>query len=122
MSKEDSLIKKAQPQPIKILEHVDGHVEIFCAVICINQHLTVRNVAGEVGISIASFHQILTKKHQMLHITAKFVPHLLADVQKENMVDISQEVIVNVNGNKIFQMEWKCPCKVLPILEIFHTY
>ena len=57
-----------------------------------NRRLTVREVAEEVGISIGSCHQIFTEKLQMRRVSAKFVPHWLTDDQKENRVEISQEL------------------------------
>ena len=50
----------------------DDHVERFRAVINGNRRLTVREVADEVGISVGSFHQILTEKLQMRRVSAKF--------------------------------------------------
>jgi len=38
----------------------------------------------------------------MHHISAKFVPRLLTDDQKENRVKISQELLANANGNENF--------------------
>jgi len=38
----------------------------------------------------------------MCRVSAKFVPHLLTDNQKENRVEISQELLANVNGNENF--------------------
>jgi len=67
-----------------------------------NKSLTVREVADKVCISIGSCHQIFTEKLQMNHVSAKFVPHLLTDDQKENRVEISQELLVNANGNENF--------------------
>ena len=67
-----------------------------------NRHLTVREVADEVGISIESCHQIFTEKLQMHCVSAKFVPRLLTDDQKENCVEISQELLANANGNESF--------------------
>ena len=64
-----------------------------------NRHLTVQ-VADEVGISIGSCHQIFTEKLKMCHVSAKFVPCLLTDDQKENHVEISQELLANANGNE----------------------
>ena len=58
-----------------------------------NRHLTVREVADEVGISIGSCHQIFTEKLQMRRVSAKFVPRLLTDDQKENHDEISQEML-----------------------------
>ena len=67
----------------------DDHVDRVRAVIRGNRRLTVREVADEVGVSIGSRHQIFTEKLQMFRITAKFVPRLLTDDQKENCVEIS---------------------------------
>jgi len=67
-----------------------------------NRRLTVREVADEVGISIGPCHQILTEKIQMRSVSAKFVPRLLTDEQKENRVEISQELLANANGNENF--------------------
>jgi len=38
----------------------------------------------------------------MRRVSAKFVPRLLTDDQKENRVEISQELLANANGNKNF--------------------
>ena len=67
------------------------------------RRLTVREVADEVGISIGSYHQIFTQKRQMRRVSAKFVPRLLTDDQKENRVEISQELLANANGNENFK-------------------
>jgi len=64
----------------------DDHVERVCAVIRGNCRLTVQELADEVGISIGSYHQIFTEKLQMCCVSAKFVPRLLTDSQKENHV------------------------------------
>jgi AraC-like DNA-binding protein len=62
----------------------DDHVERVRAVIRVNRRLTVREVADEAGISIASCHHIFTEKLHMRRVSAKFVPHLLSGDQKEN--------------------------------------
>ena len=67
-----------------------------------NRHLTVREVGDKVGIGIGSCHQIFTEKLHMCHISAKFVPRLLTDDQKENRVEICQELLANTNGNANF--------------------
>ena len=36
----------------------------------------------------------------MCRVSAKFVPHLLTDDQKENHVEISQGPLANANGNE----------------------
>jgi len=43
-----------------------------------------------------------TEKPQMRRVSAKFVPRLLTDDQKENRVDISQELLADANGNENF--------------------
>jgi len=55
-----------------------------------------------VGISIESCHQIFTEKLHMRQVSAKFMLHLLTDTQKENRVEISQELLANANGNENF--------------------
>jgi len=59
-------------------------------------------VADEVRISIVSCHQIFTKKFHVCRVSAKCVLHLLNDDQKENRVEISQELLSNANGNENF--------------------
>ena len=87
------------PRPGRPSTSTDDHVERVHGVIRGNHRLTVREVADEVSISIGSCHQILTEKLQMHHVSAKFVPRLLTDDQKENHVDISQELLANANEN-----------------------
>ena len=65
-----------------------------------NRRLTVREVADEVGVSIGSCHKIFTEELQMCRINAKYVSRLLTDDQKENRVEISQELLANANGNQ----------------------
>jgi hypothetical protein len=72
-----------------------------------NRRLTVREVADEVGISIASAlhqHSILPSnfysKLRVSRVSVKFIQRLLTDDQKENRVEISQELLANANGNE----------------------
>jgi len=80
----------------------DYYVGRVRAVIRENCRLTVQEVADKVGISIGSCHQIFPEKPQMCRISAKFVPHLLTDNQKQNPVKIYQELLANANGNENF--------------------
>ena len=41
----------------------------------------------------------------MRRVSAKFVPRLLTDDQKENRVEISQELLANANGKENFLMD-----------------
>jgi len=91
------------PRPGRPSTSTDNdHVERARAVICGNHRLTVREVADKVGISIGSCSQILTAKLKMHRVSVKFVPCLLTDDQKENRVEISQELLANANGNVNF--------------------
>jgi len=54
------------------------------------------------GISIGFSHQIFTEKLQKPRVSAKCVPRFLTDDQKENRVEISQELLANANGNENF--------------------
>jgi hypothetical protein len=67
-----------------------------------NRHLTVREVVDEVGISIGSCYQIFTEKLQMCCVSARFSLRFLNDDQKENRIEISQEVLANAHGNENF--------------------
>ena len=55
------------------------------------------------GIIIGSCHQIFTEKLRMRRVSAKFMLRLLTDSQKENCVEISQELLANANGNENFR-------------------
>jgi len=91
------------PRPGRLSDSTnDDHVESVFAVTRGNCRLTVQEVADKVGTSIGSCHQIFTEKLQMGHISAKFMLHFLNDDQKENHVEISNEMLANANGNENF--------------------
>jgi len=81
----------------------NDHVEKVHAVFRGNHRLTVQEVAGKLGISIGSCHEIFTEKLKMRRVSAKFVPCLLIDNQKGNHVEISQELLASANGNENFK-------------------
>jgi hypothetical protein len=80
----------------------DDHVWIVPSVIRGNLPLTVREIADKMGISIGSFRECFTEKRQMRRFKAKLVQRLLTDDQKEKLVEISQELLANANGNEDF--------------------
>lgn len=80
----------------------DENIDAVRSVIRANRRLTVREVAEEVGISIGSCHEILTVKLGMHRVSAKLVPRLLTDDQKENRVKISQELLDRASTDKNF--------------------
>ena len=75
------------------------HVAKVREVIRSNRRLTVREVAEEVSISKMACHEILTENLGMHRIAAKSVPRLLTDDQKQNRVDVSQELLDRANGD-----------------------
>ena len=101
--KEGRMSVAEDPRPIRPSTSTnDDHVKRVRAVIHGNRCLTVREVAEEVGISIGSCHQIFTEKRQMRRVSAQFVLRLSNDDQKENRVEISQELLANPNGKENF--------------------
>jgi len=67
-----------------------------------NRHLTIREIAEDVGISFGSCQAILTEKLNMHRVAAKFVPCVLTEDQKANCVNISQELLDHVNIDENF--------------------
>ena len=51
-----------------------------------DQHLTIREVAEDVGIAFSTCQKILTEDLQMRRVSAKFVPHLLTAERKDDRV------------------------------------
>ena len=100
--KEGRISVGEDPRPGRTSTPTNDHVGRVHAVIRENHRLTVQEVADKVGISIGSCHQIFTEKPLMCPVSAKFVPHMLTDDQKENHVEICQELLANANGNENF--------------------
>ena len=67
-----------------------------------NRHLTVHEIAKELGISVDFCHEILTEKPEMHRISAKFLPRLLSDDEKENHFNISQELFDRASADENF--------------------
>ena len=80
----------------------DDDVEKIHAVFRGNRHLTLREFSEEEGIGVESCHQIFTGEVHMRHVSAKLLPRLLIDDQKDNCVEISQEQLANANCNENF--------------------
>jgi len=101
--KEGRMSVGEDPRPGRPSTSTNGdHVERVRAVNRVNRLLTVWEVADEEGISIGACHQISTEKLPMRLVSAKFVPRLLTDDQKENRVENSQELLANANGKENF--------------------
>ena len=71
----------------------DEHIKKVRSVIRENRRLTYREFSKEVGICKSSCHTILTEKLKMNRFTAKFVPRLLTEEQKQNRATIRQELL-----------------------------
>jgi len=71
-------------------------------VICSSRHLTVHEVAEKAGISKTTCHEIHTENLNRHHVTAKFVPCLLNEDQKQNCVDVSKQLVNHENANENF--------------------
>ena len=80
----------------------DDNVATVREVIRSNRLLTVREVAEEVSISKTLCHEIRTENLGMHRIAAEFVPRLLTDDQKQNRVDVSQELLDRANDDDNF--------------------
>ena len=57
-------------------------------------HVTVRDLAEEVGMSTGSVHSILTDVLAMRRVSAKFVPKLLTMEQKQLHLEVLQDILV----------------------------
>ena len=55
--------------------------------------LTVQEIVAEVGISTGSVHFILTEDLNLRRVSAKFVPKLLTEQQKELRKEISEDML-----------------------------
>jgi len=80
----------------------DDNVAKVREVIRSNRLWTVREVAEDVSISKTVCHDILTEKFGMHRIATKFVPRLLTHDQKQNRVDVSQELLDGANDDDNF--------------------
>jgi len=85
----DDVPRSGRPSTSK----TDDNVAKVHEVIRSNRRLTVRKVAEEVSVSKTVCHEILTENLGMHRVVAKFVPRLLTDDQKQNRVDVIQELL-----------------------------
>lgn len=67
-----------------------------------DRRLTVRMLAEELGLRRESVRLILTEDLGMKKICAKMVPKLLSDDQKARRVDLSRDVLEQLEGNPEF--------------------
>jgi len=67
-----------------------------------DRRITVRELAGEVGVSIRSVHTILTADLGLRRVSAKFVPKLLTMEQKHLCLEIAQDMLDCVESDSNF--------------------
>ncbi|XP_077516560.1 protein GVQW3-like [Amblyomma americanum] len=72
------------------------------AVVMRDCHVTIREIAEEVGFSTFSAHCIITKDSAMKRVAAKFVPKLLTVEQKQLCVEVSQYMLDSTNSDPDF--------------------
>jgi len=64
-----------------------------------DRRITVRELAGEVEVSIGPVHTILTADLGLRRVSAKFVPNLLAMEQKQLRLEIAQDMLECVESD-----------------------
>ena len=67
-----------------------------------DRRLTVQEIVAEVGISTGSVHSILTEDLNLWRVSAKFVPKLLMEQQKELWKEISEDMLDLANHDPEF--------------------
>lgn len=67
-----------------------------------NRRITIREISEEVQISFGSVQSILTDDLHMRRVSAKFVPKLLSEDQKEKRVSAAQDSLECANTNESF--------------------
>ncbi|XP_076056351.1 protein GVQW3-like [Oratosquilla oratoria] len=72
------------------------------AVVMRDRCVTIREIAGDVGISTFSAHSIVTEDLAMKRVAAKLVPKLLTSEQKQLRVEVSQDMLDSTNSDPDF--------------------
>ena len=70
----------------------DENVKKVAKIVRSNRRMTIRELTEELNISYGSVQSILTDDLQMRRVSAKFVPRLLTDEQKEIRVSVCTEL------------------------------
>ena len=78
------------------------HVGKVPEVIRSNRRLTEQEVTDRAGISKISFHEILTENLRIKRVTAKVIPRLLSDKQKQKLLEVTKGIFYRANINENF--------------------
>jgi hypothetical protein len=62
----------------------------------------MKEVTDNAGISKTSFHETLIENFGIQRVTAKFLPRLLTDEQKQKRLEVSQGIFYRANNNENF--------------------
>ena len=81
--------KSGRPTTSRINENVEHVREKVCS----DCHLTVRMIADELSMNSERVWRIITEDLGMRKVCAKMVPRLLNDGQKENRVQVCQDIL-----------------------------
>ena len=83
----------------------DPHVDKINTLVCANRRLTIRELAEECGISVASCYEIVTAKLKVHHVAAKFVPRLMTGDQKSNRICVCQKLLDRSDEDETYCQE-----------------
>ena len=64
-----------------------------CDLVHSDHRLTIREMSHELNLSFYAFQSILTKDLTIRRVSAKFIPKLLSDEQKQHRLQVAQEMI-----------------------------
>lgn len=71
----------------------DQNINIVREKIVSDRRLTIREVAGEVGLAFGTVQEILTENLAMRRISAKFVPKVLTEEQRQYRLQVCSDLI-----------------------------
>ena len=77
-------------------------IDQVCEKVLEDRHLMIQEIVAEEGISTGSVHSILTKDLNLRRVSAKFVPKLLTEQQKELWKEISVDMLDLANHDPEF--------------------
>ena len=80
----------------------EAHIDATRDLITQNRRLTIIEIAEDVCISFGLCQTILTEKHNMQHVAAKFMTRVLTEDQKANSDNKSQELFDRVSIDENF--------------------
>ena len=77
-------------------------IEKVCQIVMEDCFLALKKIVEEVGISRESVYTFLTENLCMQRVSAKFIPKLLTEQQKELHVEIAQDMLDCANNDLEF--------------------